>query len=206
MNVPVYGLDIETDTSGGYGLDPAKGGIVSIAVVGPDGDYVLDIDEFAGNERRLLVGFNHLLGFLPAGVMATWNGSGFDGPFLAERCERHGIETGIELVYDPTLPIKYDPLPGHPGAYRVAFDAHGHIDVAYAYRRFAAEAGVSWSLKPVAKAAGLEVIEVDRTRIHELTSDEREAYVASDARLARQLALMAADRLSPDRLAFVSVG
>jgi hypothetical protein len=34
---------------------------------------------------------------------------------------------------------------------------------------------------------GLPVIEVDRERIHELTADERRAYVASDARLARAL-------------------
>ena len=47
--------------------------------------------------------------------------------------------------------------------------------------------GLSCALKPLARFVGLEVVEVDRQRIHELSQDERRAYVASDACLARAL-------------------
>lgn len=196
----LYSLDIETDTAGGYGLDPAKGGITTVAVETASESAVLMIEDFGGSEERLLRAFNQLLGWLPAGVIATWYGSGFDAVFMTCRMERLGIRSGIELCYDPSLPLPHDPLPGHPGAYRVVFDRHGHFDVAYGYREFAMSTGTPWSLKPTARAHGLEVIEVDRTRMHELSRSEREAYASSDARLTRELALMLGGRVVADRL------
>src|SRR4029453_3796630 len=47
--------------------------------------------------------------------------------------------------------------------------------------------GISCSLKVIARLVGLVPIEVDRERIHELSREVLDAYVASDARLARQL-------------------
>ena len=43
---------------------------------------------------------------------------------------------------------------------------------------------------------GLEPVEVDRRRIHELTPEEMHEYVLSDARLARQLVERRADRFA----------
>lgn len=195
----VYGLDIETDTSGGYGLDPEKGGITTIALDTEHESEVLMIEDFGG-EERLLRAFNQLLGWLRPGLMTTWWGSGFDAVFIAARMGRYGIRSGIELRYDPSLVLAHPALPGHPGAYRVVFDRHGHCDVAHGYRELCEATGTRWSLKPTARAHGLHVIEVDRTRMHELTRSEREAYGASDARCTRQLALMLGGRLVADRL------
>ena len=84
--------------------------------------------------------------------------------------------------------MSYDPLPGHPGAYRAAWYDHGHVD---AYRLYRGDVGpalrVSCSLKSIARLVGLVPIEVDRTRVHDLSREALHAYAASDARLARVL-------------------
>jgi len=41
----------------------------------------------------------------------------------------------------------------------------------------------------VARALGIEVIEVDRERMHLLTQAQRTAYAASDTRATRELAI-----------------
>ena len=46
---------------------------------------------------------------------------------------------------------------------------------------------MSCSLKSIARLVGLAPIEVDRSRIHDLTNEALHAYASSDARLARQL-------------------
>jgi hypothetical protein len=48
---------------------------------------------------------------------------------------------------------------------------------------------VSCALKSIARVVGLRAVEVDRERIHELAAAELDAYVASDARLTRLLAV-----------------
>jgi hypothetical protein len=82
------------------------------------------------------------------------------------------------------------PLIGHEGAYRATWHGHGHLD---AYRLYRADVGrvlrVSCGLKSIARMVGLDPVEVDRERIHELAPDDLAAYVASDARLARLLAI-----------------
>ena len=44
-------------------------------------------------------------------------------------------------------------------------------------------------LKTLARFMGLSPVEVDRERIHELSTDELHTYVASDAIITRELAL-----------------
>jgi hypothetical protein len=46
---------------------------------------------------------------------------------------------------------------------------------------------VSCSLKSIARLVGLGPVEVDRTRIHDLSREALHAYASSDARLARVL-------------------
>jgi hypothetical protein len=46
---------------------------------------------------------------------------------------------------------------------------------------------ISCSLKSIARFVGLAPVEVDRTRIHDLSNEALHAYAASDARLARIL-------------------
>src|SRR5690348_12681457 len=77
---PIYGLDIETDTTVD-GLDPQRSRIVAAAVAGPHGVRVFDDRD----ESLLLDRLDWHLAALEAGVLATWNGAGFDLPFLADR-------------------------------------------------------------------------------------------------------------------------
>jgi DNA polymerase elongation subunit (family B) len=195
---PVYGLDIETDTTRD-GLDPAVGAVVAVGVAGPGGEVVFD---GGGHEGTLLAELDRWLGTAPAGVIATWNGSRFDLPYLASRAALAGVALGLQLELDPAR-LGHEPLPGHLGGYRAAWHRHAHLD---AYLLYRADVGpalrLSCSLKTVARLAGLAPVDVDATAIHRLGPDEVAAYVASDARCTRALvlrrgepALRALDRL-----------
>jgi hypothetical protein len=180
---PIYGLDIETDTLID-GLDPAVSPVVLAALSTPEGDTVFD-----GPEPSLLATLDARLAALPPGVVVTWNGATFDLPFLADRAAAAGVPLGLRLVPDPTVVLGRGPLRGHEGAYRARWHAHGHLD---AYRLYRGDVGrvlrVSCGLKTIARLVGLTPVEVDRERIHELPRSVLDAYVASDARLARLLA------------------
>jgi uncharacterized protein YprB with RNaseH-like and TPR domain len=180
---PIYGLDIETDTTID-GLDPRVAAVVTAALSTPDGDEV-----FAGPERALFLELDSRLRDLPAGVIATWNGAVFDLPFLADRAARLGLVGGLRLAVDRTVVLRRSPLPDHPGAYRAAWYHHAHLD---AYRLYRSDVGrvfqISCGLKSIARLVGLAPVEVDRARIHDLSVEALAAYVASDARLARLLA------------------
>jgi DNA polymerase elongation subunit (family B) len=181
--LPLYGLDIETDTSCG-GLDPRLGGIVAAAVSTPSRTDVL-----TGAERDVLVSLDRLLGGLAPGVVVTWHGAGFDLPFLADRAERAGIRLGLALQLDGSIDVRR-PLPGHAGAYRAWWGAHTHLDAYQLFRDVGRAVLLSCSLKSMARFFGFEPVEVDRARIHDLADDDLSAYVASDATLARQLATL----------------
>ena len=178
----VYGLDIETDTTVD-GLDPEVAAVVTVALSNDGFDEV-----FTGAEDTILHQLDERLSVIAPGVLATWNGAAFDLPFLADRAARHGIHLGLRLRADPSIPMDHDPLPGHRTAYRARWHQHGHID---AYRLYRADVGpalrVSCSLKSIARLVGFTPIDVDRTRIHDLSHEMLHAYAASDARLARVL-------------------
>lgn len=178
----VYGLDIETDTTID-GLDPAVAPVVTIGLSNDGYDEV-----FTGPEHEILHDVDARLGELEPGVIATWNGAAFDLPFLADRAALHGIDLGLRLRPDPRLQLDHDPLPGHRVAYRARWFGHGHVD---AYRLYRADVGpalrVSCSLKSIARLVGFTPVDVDRTRIHDLSHEILHAYAASDARLARVL-------------------
>jgi uncharacterized protein YprB with RNaseH-like and TPR domain len=181
-SAPVYGLDIETDTTID-GLDPAVSPVVLAALSTPAGDEIFD-----GDEPDLLAALDARLRDLPPGILATWNGAAFDLPFVADRAGAAGVPLGLTLVPDPTVVLGRGPLRGHTGAYRATWHAHRHID---AYRMYRGDVGrvlrISCSLKAIARVVGLTPVEVDRERIHELSREVLDAYVTSDARLARML-------------------
>jgi DNA polymerase elongation subunit (family B) len=182
---PLYGLDIETDTTVD-GLDPRVGRVLAVAVAGADGVEVLT----DGNEATLLRHLDVRLADLPAGVLVTWNGARFDLPYLATRADGLGIELGLVLQADRTRRSRHTPLPGHEGAYRARWHHHTHLDV---YRSYQADLvpmlRMTCSLKDVARLAGLAPVEVDAARVHALAPAALEAYVASDAACTRELAL-----------------
>ncbi|HSL57769.1 MAG TPA: 3'-5' exonuclease [Acidimicrobiales bacterium] len=180
---PVYGLDIETDTTVD-GLDPAVARILTIALSSPEVDEI-----FTGDEASLLRELDARLAEIEPGVICTWNGGAFDLPFIADRAAAHGVPLGLRLELDPHIVVRGRALPGHRGAYRGAWHAHAHLD---AYRVYRADVGpaikISCGLKSIARFVGLVPVEVDRTRIHQLDQEALHAYASSDARLARVLA------------------
>lgn len=178
---PIYGLDIETDTTVD-GLDPSVSRILTIALS-------TEIDEcFSGPEDEVLWNLDKRLAQLEPGVIATWNGSAFDLPFIADRAALWGLPIGLRIQADPRIRHRHAPLPGHDHCYRASWHDHGHID---AYRLYRDDVGpalrISCSLKSIARIVGLAPIEVDRERIHDLSREALHAYASSDARLARVL-------------------
>lgn len=184
----LYGLDIETDTTVD-GLDPAVGGVTAVALVGDQVEEVFETSPSSG-EAEMLKALDRCLAELPAGVIVTWNGAGFDLPFLTDRADRLGIELGLRLRLDPAIPLRREPLTGHPGAYRASWHHHRHLDAYRVYRADVGPAlGISCGLKSIARVVGLAPVEVDREQIHELSAAALRRYVTSDARLARLLAI-----------------
>jgi hypothetical protein len=180
---PVYGLDIETDTTVD-GLDPGVARILTIAL---SSDAVDEL--FTGDESSLLQELDDRLASIEPGVIATWNGASFDLPFIADRAHLHGVPLGLRLEHDARIAVRGRALPGHTGAYRGGWYRHSHLD---AYRVYRSDVGpalrISCGLKSIARFVGLPVVEVDRTQIHDLSQEALHAYASSDARLARVLA------------------
>lgn len=199
---PIYGLDIETDTTIN-GLDPAVAAVVTVALAGPGYEEI-----FTGSEPVLLAQLDERLDELEPGVIATWNGAAFDLPFIADRAALYDLPLGLRLQPDPSIASR-TPLPGHYGGYRAGWFDHRHLD---AYRVYRGDVGpalrISCSLKSIARFVGLSTIEVDRTRIHDLSNEALHAYAASDARLARILAerRWATASRSIDQLPEVDIG
>lgn len=181
---PVYGLDIETDTALG-GLDPSVAPIVAIAVCGEGWSRVFD-----GDESDILVEVDRAIAALEPGVIVTWNGARFDLPFISDRARMTNTSLGLELTADLRSRSMHEPLPGHQGGYLATWHGHSHLDAYRVYRAdVGASLGIPCGLKPLARLVGLDPIEVDRESIHDLSSEELNAYVASDAILTRALAL-----------------
>jgi DNA polymerase elongation subunit (family B) len=182
---PVYGLDIETDTATD-GLDPQVGRVLCVGLSGSGGELVLAHHD----ERSLLIELDQWLAEMTPGVIATWNGAAFDLPYLATRALLLGVPLGLQLELDPALVLRHGPLPGHDGAYRATWHEHTHLD---AYRVFRSDVGrtfgLSCSLKSVAGLVGLQPVDEDASRVHELPRAVLHSYVASDARCTRELVL-----------------
>ena len=179
----IYGLDIETDTSTD-GLDPTVAPVLTIALSGRKLDEV-----FVGPEAELIVALDARLADLEPGVLATWNGSTFDLPFIADRARILGLDLGLQLCLDRGLTMNRAPLPGHAGAYRAAWHHHTHIDT---FRLYGHESpsGHWTSLRAIGRVLGLgPAARRDAGRRPQVLANEAlHAHAPSDARLARVLA------------------
>lgn len=171
----LYALDIETE-----GLDPTVERVISIAIAAEAESVVFD----SSIESTL---FDDLLHWLhnPArgGTLVTWNGCGFDWPYLYTRAVALGKTEFLEaLTMTPSDQRRppYKPLNGHSGGYAVQFAGYDHIDVMRPWKPWSLERGISNALKVVARANGIDVIEVDRTNMAALSRQELVAYNISD--------------------------
>ncbi|MDQ1445085.1 MAG: hypothetical protein QOI20_1549 [Acidimicrobiaceae bacterium] len=149
-----------------------------------------------GAEDGLLVALDEVLAGLTPGVVVTWHGAGFDLPYIADRAGTAGLRLGLELRLDHAIHIRR-PLAGHAGAYRARWGSHTHLDAYQLFRDIGRALLLSCSLKTMARFFGLDPVEVDRARIHDLDPADLSAYVASDADLARRLAFLRWHAASP---------
>jgi DNA polymerase elongation subunit (family B) len=188
-DLPVYGFDIETDTRVD-GRDPHVAAVITAAIADADGAVVVA----AGDEATILRTVNEALAALPPGILATWNGAGFDLPFWLVRCAVHGIDPGW-AVAPVAGESKYQPLPGMAARYGGRVAGHRHVDIAWPHRSTADALGVTWSLKPLAHALGIDAVVAERERAGELSRHELVAYCASDAHVTVRLAGVLGDRL-----------
>ena len=174
-----YGPDIETDTTIN-GLDATVAAIVAVAVSTAEEDFVL-----LGKELQILRDLEELIASLTPGVLITWNGNYFDLPFISERAARCGVPLGLR--FGAGEPSRWS-REHHNRPYTSSWGDHRHLD---GYQLYRADLGrqfkISCGLKPLSRMLGLAPVEVDRTQIHLLTDQEMREYVASDARLAREL-------------------
>lgn len=145
---------------------------------------------FDGDEVDILRELDEAIAALPGGVLVTWNGSRFDMPFLADRARLTSTTIGLRLAPDELHRSRHDPLPGHAGGYLASWHGQRHLD---AYQVYRADVGASLhlpcGLKPLSRMMRLSPVEVDRSAIHELSAEALNEYVASDAVLARELAM-----------------
>lgn len=177
--LPLVGFDIETDTSTG-GLDPESARIVAIALATDHGDHVL-----TGGETEILRAVDDLVASLPPGLLVTWNGAGFDLPFVQRRAELAHLGLGLSLVDEPRRRSHREP--GRP-AVRARWHHLVHLDGYLVYRADVGRSlGLSCGLKPLARLVGLAPVELDRATLHTAPPEELAAYVASDARMAVEL-------------------
>ncbi len=142
-----------------------------------------------GEEAESLQHLEERLASLEPGVVVTWNGSGFDLPFLSWRAAHCGVPLSLRIFPAGSL-SKRRALPGHRSSYRATWGAHGHLDAYLAWRDLPSEKGLPMGLKAVARRRGLNPIQVDRRQIHLLEEEQLLNYVASDAEVARELAIM----------------
>lgn len=189
----IVALDIETDTTDGHGLDPTRAAITEIAM--SFDEPTLDVVH-AGVERSILLDTQttivNISSLCSLSLLVTWNGAGFDLPYIERRIEEY---SGFGLPPKRHQPLgvarKYPPIEGDSQElYSWTWGGLRHLDIAYGFRDFAERTGTRWSLKSVARAHGIEVIELDRTRMHEYSPAEREEYALSDVRATRALALI----------------
>ena len=201
----IYGLDIETDTRHD-GADPAVAAVRTVALSCRRHDEV-----FTGDEATLLTDLNDRLASLPHGIVATWNGSTFDLPFIADRARLLGVRLDLRLCMDRRLTLGRTPLPGHAGAYRGAWGGHGHVDTFRLYGLNSASP-VWTSLRTIGRVLGLAPHTGPSDRTLDLANEALHAHAASDARLARVLAerrasaaMRIVDRLDVDEAQAVAV-
>lgn len=167
-------FDLETT-----GLDPRVDRITTATLYGAGLAMCLEAEELA------------IIDLLAAslarveGTVIGWNSSVFDFPFLHARCVRAGRTPFFTMTLNPDIVPKYDPLPGYEGGYDILIDGAeqplAHHDIAYDFEQWAKDHGVAWSLKPVARAHGIEMIEVDREHMERLSVPERLTYNLSDS-------------------------
>lgn len=189
-------LDIETT-----GLDFARDRILSAALYVSESDCVA----FSGEEAVVIGSLDSWLRARPPSLVVGWHSSAFDCPMLRSRADHNGQPLLLEIRRkkrssrgdERTRPRGAPPRgPEYAGtndggaSYLANFGHHQHLDIAPFWRPWARLRGMSGALKSVARANGIPVIEVDRSRMSDLSTEELCRYNLSDVRATHRLARM----------------
>ena len=212
------GLDIETDTTTD-GLDPRVSRVTSWSLAGMETSVVYLVrvpeaeDSALSGLLSALHGLSHQASLESPLIIATWNGSGFDWPFIQTRLQRLIEESPVvhdlsawpfRLHLSDERAPKYEPIGDHPGGYRVDFPLWlnvYHLDVAFALKPLCDQEGWKWSLKSVMDEMGLsrprDVLAASSAELpHWLLG----GYNLSDAEATRHLADYAATTIGLNAL------
>lgn len=135
---PVYGLDIEIGHARDVvdPIDPLDAPIVAVALSTERDEW-----KFTGHEASLLRELDSTLALLEPGIIATWNGSRFDLPYLADRATICGVKLGLHLAADRRWSGRSEVLRGHDSAYRAAWHRHKHLDALRIFRSGRGQSG-----------------------------------------------------------------
>ncbi len=204
-HLPVYGLDIETAFPSGPdrsqrpepitgehpAVDPRHTIVVRAVVSTAAIDHV-----FEGDEVDLLGALDATLADLEPGVVATWNGSGFDLPYLADRAGACGVQLGLRLAADPRRRPRGGTLPGHRHVYRAAWYDHRHLDATRLFRSARERPGADRFDVIVWRPRRAETFGPADVPGAEITHDAVHAFASNDARLVRSLVESRMGRIS----------
>ena len=193
----VVALDIETNTVGTpfrypndteskhpVGLDPRVSNVTTIALAG-DG-FAFQVDGGKADESLMLCSLLECMKYMWTSAVVGWNSTYFDVPFMNVRAQgKMKAEFSVDhrnYGYGP----KYGPSEWFSLVANYDWD-HARVgptivwDIAPLFRKWCEKAGVKHSLKPVAKHFGIDMVEVDASKMEALTPEERRAYNLSDA-------------------------
>lgn len=175
----VVAFDVESDTSGGHGLQPHRAQLTELVLTTKAETIVL-----AGDERHILQGFADFMNRQKEPMTALgWNSRGYDLCFMAVRARVHQIDGWALELADSDIEAPYPPTGGFKKAQRMRWKTpsgvtHYDEDLMLTYSR---QRDIrSAKLKAAAAGTGMTPVEVDRSRLHELSAEERERYVCSD--------------------------
>lgn len=183
------------------GLDPRIESITEIALSDAVNTTVFSVERPGDpvDEAALIQVFGvHLSSYLQANpdtLLASWNGSGFDAPYLMTRIDALGLLGHIipgwdgTLIPRPGLPRKYAPAGSYTVPQTLLWSQKWRDhDIAPLFKKHAHAHGVAHGLKPVSRTYGYDPIELDRAHMEKYSRQERAAYGASDTVLTLALA------------------
>lgn len=182
----VVAIDIETDTSRGHGLQPYKAQITEMVICDRHITIVL-----AGDEKYILQGFaDYMNGRSEEVEVIGWGNTGFDNPFLQIRGKYHSAnlkEWGMHLD-DLGFVEGYGPVGGYQNNQSMRWVTprgviHHDRDIMIEVKNSPVDVDSGSThprLKGLTRHWGMSPIELDRTKMHTYSEEERGAYVASD--------------------------
>lgn len=183
LPIGVMAFDIETDTSRGFGLRPTRSQITEIVASTKSVSWV-----FSGDERSILESFANLLNNTPdSTLLVGWNNESFDNIAIQTRAQFHGVPNWRGWLTPTINHGEYAPVGPQPHSFQFEWHKTSGETIHSADifqlkieldRRLGRKS--KSGLKPFLQSIGCDPVSVDRSRMHDLTNQERVDYALSD--------------------------